>query len=243
MPDCRVCVGHLSCIYQTALGGTNMDTFDKIICRLGISWMVAGLFLSIAVTEEGSRASASPAAQGSPAQASSTLSGADQQFIKNAAEGGLAEVELGQLALQKASSREVKNFGRRMVDDHGKANDELKKIAASKGLGLPQKPGANNKATKDRLGKLSGQQFDNAYMAEMLKDHKQDVAEFRRERKTARDQDVRNFAVKTLPTLENHLKQAEKIAPELTAERSALQKAPGLQKPSPAIAKSRSLAR
>jgi hypothetical protein len=80
-------------------------------------------------------------------------------------------------------------------------------------------------------------------MAEMLKDHKEDVAEFRRERKTARDEDVRNFAVKTLPTLESHLKQAEKIAPELTAERSALQKAPGLQKPSPAIAKSRSLAR
>jgi putative membrane protein len=242
MPDCRVCVGHLSSVYQTILGGTNiMDTLDKIICRLGIGLMVVGLFLSIAVTQEGSRASASPAAQGS--QASSKLSGADQQFIKNAAEGGLAEVELGQLALQKASSREVKNFGRRMVDDHGKANDELKRIAASKGLDLPQKPAAKNKATKDRLGKLSGQQFDNAYMAEMLKDHKEDVAEFRRKRKTARDEDVRNFAVKTLPTLESHLKQAEKIAPELTAERSALQKAPGLQKPSPAIAKSRSLAR
>jgi putative membrane protein len=112
------------------------------------------------VTQEASRASASPAAQGSPAQASSKLSRVDQQFIKKAAEGGLAEVELGQLALQKASGREVKNFGRRMVDDHGKANDELKRIAASKGLVLPQKPAAKNKATKDRLGKLSGQQFE-----------------------------------------------------------------------------------
>jgi putative membrane protein len=220
-----------------------MDAFDKIVCRLGIGLMVAGLFLSIAVTEDGSRASASPAPQGSSAQASSNLSAADQEFIKKAAEGGLAEVELGQLAMQKASSREVKSFGQRMVEDHGKASDELKKIAASKGFDLPKKPDAKNKATKDRLGKLSGQQFDSAYMTEMLKDHKDDIAEFRGERKTARDSDVRNFAVKTLPTLESQLKQAEKIAPELTAERSAPQRAPGLQKPSAAIAKSRSLAR
>src|SRR5947199_6279406 len=102
----------------------------------------------------------------------------DKTFVKKAAEGGLAEVELVQLATQKASSDDVKKFGQRMVDDHGKANDQLKQIASSKGVDLPSEPSPKNKATKDRLSKLSGQQFDKAYMTDMLQDHKKDVAAF-----------------------------------------------------------------
>jgi len=136
----------------------------------------------------------------------------DIKFLKQAADGGLAEVELGKLAAEKASNNDVKQFGQRMVDDHGKANDQLKQLAAQKNIDLPSEPGAKNKATKARLEKLSGEEFDRAYIATMLKDHKKDVAEFRRESRSAQDPDVKNFAGQTLPTLEDHLKQVEGLS-------------------------------
>jgi putative membrane protein len=151
------------------------------------------------------------------------MSAHDRQFLKEAAQGGMAEVELGQLAVQKASSDDVKKFGQRMINDHSKANDELKQLASSKGITLPTEPNAKQKATKKRLAGLSGQQFDKAYMADMVQDHKQDVADFRKESSSARDQDIKSFASKTLPTLEDHLKQAEGITPE-GSERSANQR-------------------
>ena len=133
----------------------------------------------------------------------------------------MAEVELGQLATEKGSSDDVKKFGQRMIDDHGKANDQLKQIASSKGVDLPSEPSAKNKATKDRLSKLSGEQFDKAYMTDMLQDHKKDIAAFRRESTSGRDQDVKSFATQTLPTLQDHLKDAQSIAPKvLQAKRS-----------------------
>src|ERR1044071_100732 len=108
----------------------------------------------------------SPKAKTSPG-----LTTADSHFMKKAADGGMAEVELGQLATQKASNSDVKAFGQRMVDDHGKANEQLKQLAAEKHVDLPQEPGAKHKATKARLEQLSGTEFDQAYVAEMVKDH------------------------------------------------------------------------
>src|SRR5579872_2887708 len=105
----------------------------------------------------------------------------DETFLKKEAQGGMAEVELGQLAVQKASSDQVKQFGQRMVDDHTKANDQLKQIAEQDHVKLPTQPGVKDKATKARLEKLSGKEFDDAYMKDMVKDHKKDVAEFTRE--------------------------------------------------------------
>jgi putative membrane protein len=146
---------------------------------------------------------------------------ADTKFMKEAAEGGMAEVALGQLAVEKASSSDVKKFGQRMVDDHGKANDDLKQLASQKNVDLPQDLNAKDKATKASLEKLSGQQFDQAYMKDMLKDHKKDIADFRRESRSARDPDVKKFASQTLPTLEEHLKQAEPIAQPATTQASS----------------------
>jgi putative membrane protein len=157
---------------------------------------------------------------------SSQLSAMDKHFIRKAAEGGLAEVELGKLATQKASSDEVKKFGQRMVDDHSKANDQLKQLAQQKGVDLPTQPDAKDKATKSRLEKLSGEQFDKAYMQDMVKDHTKDVSEFKKESTSAKDPDVKNFASQTLPTLQDHLKEAKSIAPKENKQASA--------KPSPA---------
>jgi putative membrane protein len=135
--------------------------------------------------------------------------GSDQTFVMKAARGGLAEVELGKLAQDKATNDEVKQFGKKMVDDHGKANDELKSLAQSKNITLPTDLSPKDKALHDRLAKLSGAAFDRAYMQAMLKDHREDVNEFRTESKSGADPEVKQWAAKTLPTLETHLKLAQ----------------------------------
>lgn len=132
-------------------------------------------------------------------------------FAKEAAMGGMAEVDLGQLAASKAESADVKQFGQRMVDDHGKANDELKSWASQKKVTLPAELGAKHKAEHAKLEKLSGAAFDRAYMAAMVADHNKDVAAFMRESKTAKDPDLKAFAGKTLPTLQEHQKMAKDI--------------------------------
>jgi putative membrane protein len=140
-----------------------------------------------------------------------SLSPADQKFVMKAAQGGMAEVQLGELAKEKGSSDAVKQFGQRMVDDHSKANDQLKQLAANKGVDLPSSLDAKDEATKTRLSKLSGDAFDRAYMKDMVADHTKDVSEFRRESQSAKDPDVKNFASQTLPTLEDHLKSAKSV--------------------------------
>src|SRR4051812_34394375 len=127
----------------------------------------------------------------------------------NVAKDGMAEVELGRLAADKASNADVKKFGQRMVDDHTKANDELKMIASSKNITLPTAVDAKHKATADRLSKLSGAAFDAAFMQTMVQDHRKAVASFKRESQTGKDAEIKAFAGKTLPTLEDHLKMAQ----------------------------------
>ena len=144
-----------------------------------------------------------------PDKASSEKASADQSFVMSAARGGMAEVELGKLAADKASSQEVKDFGQKMVDDHSKANDELKSIAESKNITLPTELSAKDKALHTRLSKLSGPAFDRAYMQAMVSDHRVDINEFRHESQMGKDADVKAYASKTLPTLEDHLKMAE----------------------------------
>jgi len=150
----------------------------------------------------------------SSASGSSQLSAADQTFVKKAAQGGMAEVELGKLATQKASSEDVKKFGQRMVDDHTKANDQLKQIAGNKGVTLPTDLNSKDQAMKERLSKLDGEKFDQAYMKNMVRDHTKDVSEFRKESTSGKDSDLKSFASQTLPTLEDHLKEAKNIAPK-----------------------------
>jgi len=134
---------------------------------------------------------------------------ADSTFVTKAAQGGMAEVEFGKLATEKASSDSVKQFGQRMVDDHSKANDELKSLAQQKNMTLPTEMNAKDKAEQDQLLKLSGEAFDRAYMRMMVEDHRRDVNEFRNESKAGKDPEVKAWAAKTLPTLEDHLKMAQ----------------------------------
>lgn len=137
------------------------------------------------------------------------LSASDRKFVMNAAMGGMAEVSLGQLAVQKASSADVRQFGQRMVDDHTKANDNLKQVAAQKGLTLPTALDAKHQADMDKLSKLSGDAFDRAYMKDMVKDHQQDTKEFQNEANKGQDADIKSFASTTLPVLQEHLSMAQ----------------------------------
>lgn len=153
----------------------------------------------------------SMAQQNASAKASPSLAVVDATFMKHSADGGMAEVALGNLAVNKANSDDVKKFGQRMIDDHSKANEQLKELAEQKHVTLPAKPSKLNQATESRLSELSGDSFDRAYMAEMLKDHKKDVADFKQASMSAVDPALREFVTNTLPTLQDHLKQAKTI--------------------------------
>jgi putative membrane protein len=161
---------------------------------------------------------------GSNEQASGSMTSSDQKFMREAAEGGLAEVELGKLANEKGSTEEVRKFGQRMMEDHSKANDELKQLASSKGVALPDQLSTKDKMLKEHLAKLNGPNFDRSYMENMLKDHKKDVSDFARESNSGKDSDVKQFASKTLPTLKDHLKEAEEISHVKTASKGTSSK-------------------
>jgi putative membrane protein len=183
-----------------------------ISIRNGILAGAASLLLA------GSVAFAQTDAMGAKASANASVTSADRTFMTKAAQGGMAEVELGQLAEQNAQSQDVKNFGKRMVEDHSKAGDQLKQVASQSGVTLPDEPNAKDKATKARLSQMHGEAFDKAYMKDMVADHKEDVAEFKKESSAASNPEVKQWASDTLPTLEEHLKMAEQVASKVGAE-------------------------
>jgi len=121
----------------------------------------------------------------------------------------MAEVKLGQLAQQKGSSSAVKDFGKRMERDHSKANDELKEAASKNGLTLPTDVDKSEESKYNRLSGMTGAAFDKAYARDMVTDHQKDISEFEKEARSGKDADLKNFASKTLPTLQEHLKMAQ----------------------------------
>lgn len=147
------------------------------------------------------------------------LSSSDSTFADKAAQGGMAEVKLGQLAKDKASSQSVKDFGQKMIDDHTKANDDLKSVASKEGLTLPTSVDAKDQATYDNLSKLSGSEFDKVYMRDMVADHRTDVNEFKRESEHGTDPGLKAFAARTLPVLEGHLTLAQSTDAKVRTEK------------------------
>jgi putative membrane protein len=141
----------------------------------------------------------------------------DQKFVVKAAQGGMAEVDLGNVAKQNGSNDAVKQFGDRMVTDHSKANDELKSLAQQKNWTLPSEPNASDKSKKDRLSKMTGADFDKAYMRDMVQDHQKDVKEFQKCAASCSDPDLKAWAAKTVPTLQDHLKMAQDGAKQVGA--------------------------
>jgi putative membrane protein len=139
----------------------------------------------------------------------------DASFYKDAAEGGIAEVDAGHLAQDKGNSQQVKDFGAMMVKDHSAANEKLQALAASKGITLPTTPSVGQIAAKTKLDVLSGDTFDKSYVKGQLNAHRQTVALFRKEISSGQDADAKAFATATLPTIRAHLKAITAIAADM----------------------------
>lgn len=142
---------------------------------------------------------------------------ADQAFLRQAAEIDLSEVDLAQLAQQNATTEQVKQFAQRMITDHTSNLQTVKDLAARKDVKLPDQLSASNTALYARLGKLSGTDFDHAYINAMVEGHTKAVALFKKESQTATDSGVRTYASQTLPVVEEHLKLAHEAAVQIGA--------------------------
>ncbi len=141
----------------------------------------------------------------------------DRVFLKNALEGGMAEVQLGQLALQKSNNAGVKQFAQKMVDDHTRMGDQLKPIAQQIGLKIPDGPSKKDKATIAKLQALNGDDFDKAYMKDMVKDHKGDLADFHSEADQGSNLAVKGAATQYAPIINQHLQMAQEISQKTDA--------------------------
>jgi putative membrane protein len=151
-------------------------------------------------------------------ESKSKLPSGEERFMKEAASGGLMEVELGKVAAEKGSHQRVKEFGKRMQADHSKANAQLKKIASSKGVELPTEPSGEHKSTMDKLTKLSGAEFDREYMEAMVDDHKEDIEKFQTQADKGKDPEVKKFASESLPILKKHLELAQSTEKQIKSE-------------------------
>jgi putative membrane protein len=175
----------------------NSARFPKLIVNsvaatLGIALMAVGLLVP-------------------SANAETTVSTADQDFILAAAQGGMTEVELGELASTNGIRDDVKEFGQMMVKDHTAINDDLKALAAQKGVTLPDSLDAKHQAMVDKLTALTGSEFDNAYITAMIKGHKKDAKAFKAESAATQDADIKSFLDKSIPIVEAHLQHVTAI--------------------------------
>jgi putative membrane protein len=158
-------------------------------------------FAANAATQQ---ASATPDQKGGKTAANTaSVSAADQQFAQEAAKGGMMEVAMGEMAAKKATSADVKNFGSKMVTDHGRANDELKSICAKKNIKLPKNTSSQAWTS------------DKDYMSTMVSDHKKDLAAFEKEAKNGSDPDLKRFASQTAKIISGHLQMAQQISGKL----------------------------
>jgi putative membrane protein len=187
----------------------------KKINLLFLAAAVAGLLQACSGSKASSTSDSSATKTDSTTTMAKTDSGAtalgDTAFANKAAIGGMAEVALGKMAAAKAASASVKNFGSMMVMDHGKANAELMAIAQKKNLTLPAGLDAEHQAKSDSLSKLSGKDFDKAYVAGMVADHKKTLALMQAEAQSGTDPELKAFAAKTAPVVQEHLDKITKI--------------------------------
>ena len=141
-----------------------------------------------------------------------------QRFVKKAAADGIAEVELAELALERAESNDVKTLANHIKQDHQQANEQLKSIAAQKRVKIPEQTDEKHKREKERLAKLQGDEFDKAYVKAMIKEHEKDIKAFEKQAKNGNDAELKTFANSALPKLREHLDHAKQVEKGLQAK-------------------------
>ncbi len=147
-----------------------------------------------------------------PQQQDPTAQMQDKAFVSSAMQGGMAEVQLGQLAVQKGSSPDVKQFGQKMVDDHTRLNEQMKSVADQLGVKPPKEPSKKDRALAAHLQTLSGTDFDNAYIEAMVKDHKKDLDEFKGEAQQTQNPQLQQAVQQGGQLIAQHLQMIEQIA-------------------------------
>ena len=180
--------------------------------KVALAAAIAALGFTAAIHAQTSAtptATGSKATENKPGGAKGALQGADRTFVMKAAQGGMAEVEAGKVAQQKAQHDAVKQYAQRMVTDHGKANEELMSLAKSKDVDVPGALDRQHRAHIDKMSRLSGPSFDREYMKHMVQDHRKTIADFEKQAKGGKDADLRKWADSKLPTLREHLKMAQ----------------------------------
>jgi putative membrane protein len=180
--------------------------YKSVSRNSALSVVVLGLAMAVGASAQ---TTGSSTATKSSTSTMKTAKNPDSDFAKKASMDGMVEVQLGNLAQQQGASDSVKQFGTKMAQDHAKANDELKQIASGKGIDLPASLDKKHQSEVHHFTKLSGAKFDKAYMDHMVGDHKKDIADFKKEASSGKDADLRAYAQKTLPTLEEHLQLAQ----------------------------------
>jgi putative membrane protein len=139
----------------------------------------------------------------------------DADFFDAATQGGMLEVKLGQLALKQGASDDVKKFAQRMIDDHGKLDQQLADVAQKEGLSVPQELDKKHQETLDKLSQLSGNKLDQEYVNGMVSDHKDDLKLFEKEARDGKDPGLKQFAASSVPTLTEHLAAARQLQEHL----------------------------
>ena len=145
------------------------------------------------------------------ANAVATVGSDEQDFAKDAAAGGMMEVQLGNIAQKNSSTKAIQDFGKMMVDDHSKINDNLKDLASKKNVALPSTVTEKQQKDIDKLSKEAGTEFDKDYVSMMVNDHKDDIAAFKKAGDKMKDADFKDFVIKNLPTLQKHLDAIQAI--------------------------------
>jgi putative membrane protein len=187
-----LCIGCMCTFAACNSSSTNTDSVDSAK-DANDSMMMDSNSMNSADTSNTTAMSAAPVSQ------------EDADWAVEAANGGMAEVEMGKLAQQKATNERLKNFGSMMVSDHSKAGDQLKQIATRKNITLPASLSDKEQKHLDELNKKSGKDFDKEYIDMMVDDHKKDVDKFKKGSNDLKDPDLKNFAAQTLPIIQMHL--------------------------------------
>ena len=183
----------------------------------GLAAVAAMAALNASAQSSSSSSTRSPSSS-RPSQSSvSGKSAEDSKFLEEAIRGNMAEVQMGELAKQRAQSKDVRDYGQMLVDDHSKANQKAEAIARNLGVTVPTEPTAKQKQEHDAMAKLSGAQFDSMFMSHMVQDHQEDVGKYMAQAQSGDSSKVTEYAKDTLPTLRSHLSKAQSIESKLSS--------------------------
>jgi len=173
--------------------------------------IAACIAASLACSLAAAQSAPSTSAGAMPMRGNAMQGTIDAMFMKSASAANLAEVALGQLALSQGTNSDTRAFAQRMISDHTAANKQLGAIAGNQSILVSQAPSSDEQATYDRLKGLQGDTFDHSYDKQAVKDHQDAINLFNQEIDQGTNPALRNFALKTLPTLREHLSMALRL--------------------------------